>query len=250
MNKSKQLNILFTFLGILTILVVWMVASLLINEDIILPSIGITLKKLVNILSTGYSYKILGITFLRLLICLVSSLAIAIVLASLSTRFIRFSYYIRPFITLLRTIPVVAIIIVLLVFIGNQRASIYITSLVMLPIMYEGILSGMKNINNDILDEIRIQSNINPFIIRTVFIPLVRPHIIVAIMSSLGLGIKVLVMSEFIATPKYSIAKEMFNYQSALQLEGIFAWTIIIVVVIMLLELVIKKISDKHIGNN
>ena len=68
-----------------------------------------------------------------------------------------------------------------------------------------------------------------------------------AIITSLGLGIKVLVMSEFIATPKYSIAKEMFNYQSALQLEGIFAWTIIIVTVIMLLELVIKKINDKYI---
>ena len=247
MTKSKQLNILFTFLGILTILVVWMVASLIIKQDVILPSIGITLKKLINILGSAYTYKILGITCLRLAICLLSSLFIAIVLASLSTRFIRFSYYIRPLITLLRTIPVVAIIIVLLVFIGNQKASIFITSLVMLPIMYEGILSGMKNINSDILDEIKIQSNINLYIIRNVFIPLIRPHIIVAIITSLGLGIKVLVMSEFIATPKYSIAKEMFNYQSALQLEGIFAWTIIIVTVIMLLELVIKKITDKYI---
>ncbi|MBO4623544.1 MAG: ABC transporter permease subunit [Bacilli bacterium] len=247
MTKSKQLNILFTFLGILTILVVWMVASLIIKQDVILPSIGITLKKLINILGSAYSYKVLGITCLRLAICLLSSLFIAIVLASLSTRFIRFSYYIRPLITLLRTIPVVAIIIVLLVFIGNQKASIFITSLVMLPIMYEGILSGMKNINSDILDEIKIQSNINLYIIRNVFIPLIRPHIIVAIITSLGLGIKVLVMSEFIATPKYSIAKEMFNYQSALQLEGIFAWTIIIVTVIMLLELVIKKINDKYI---
>lgn len=247
MNKSKQLNILFTFLGILTILIVWMVASLLIKEDIILPSIGITLKKLFNILGTGYSYKILGATFLRLLICLASSLLISIVLASLSTRFVRFSYYIRPLITLLRTIPVVAIIIVLLVFIGNQRASIYITSLVMIPMMYEGILSGMKNINSNILDEIKIQSNINPYIIRHIFIPLVRPHIVVAIISSLGLGIKVLVMSEFIATPRLSIAKEMFNYQSALQLEGIFAWTIIIVIMIMVLELLIKTITDKYI---
>ena len=247
MTKSKQLNILFTFLGILTILVVWMVASLIIKQDVILPSIGITLKKLINILGSAYTYKVLGITCLRLAICLLASLFIAIVLASLSTRFIRFSYYIRPLITLLRTIPVVAIIIVLLVFIGNQKASIFITSLVMLPIMYEGILSGMKNINSDILDEIKIQSNINLYIIRNVFIPLIRPHIIVAIITSLGLGIKVLVMSEFIATPKYSIAKEMFNYQSALQLEGIFAWTIIIVIVIMLLELVIKKINDKYI---
>ena len=247
MIKSKQLNILFTFLGILTILVVWMVASLAIKQDVILPSIGIAFKKLIDILGSAYTYKILGFTCLRLAICLIASLFIAIVLASLSTRFVRFSYYIRPLISLLRTIPVVAIIIVLLVFIGNQRASIFITGLVMLPIMYEGILSGMKNINSDILDEIKIQSNINIYIIRNIFIPLIRPHIIVSIITSLGLGIKVLVMSEFIATPKYSIAKEMFNYQSALQLEGIFAWTIIIVVVIMVLELAIKKINDKYI---
>ena len=163
--KSKQLNILFTFLGILTILIVWMVASLIINENVILPSIGDTFKKLGSILINGYTYKVLGLTALRLLICLASSFAIALLLASLSTIFPRFSYYIRPIITLLRTIPVVAIIIVLLVFIGNQRASIFITSLVILPIMYEGILSGMENINSDVLDEIKIQSNINLYII-------------------------------------------------------------------------------------
>lgn len=245
--KFKQLNILFTFLGILTIIVVWMIASILIKEDVILPSVSATFTKLFKILINGYTYKILGMSFLRLLISLVASLLIALILASLSTIFPRFSYYIRPIISLLRTIPVVAIIIVILVFIGNQRASIYITSLVILPIMYEGILSGMENIDNDLLDEIKIQTNITPYIIRKVFIPMIRPHLIVAVISSLGLGIKVLVMSEFIATPKLSIAKEMFNYQSALQLEGIFAWTIIIVTIILLLEYSIKKINEKYI---
>ena len=245
--KFKQLNILFTFLGILTIIVVWMIASILIKEDVILPSVSVTFTKLFKILINGYTYKILGMSFLRLLISLVASLLIALILASLSTIFPRFSYYIRPIISLLRTIPVVAIIIVILVFIGNQRASIYITSLVILPIMYEGILSGMENIDNDLLDEIKIQTNITPYIIRKVFIPMIRPHLIVAVISSLGLGIKVLVMSEFIATPKLSIAKEMFNYQSALQLEGIFAWTIIIVTIILLLEYSIKKINEKYI---
>lgn len=245
--KFKQLNILFTFLGILTIIVVWMIASILIKEDVILPSVSATFTKLFKILINGYTYKVLGMSFLRLLISLVASLLIALILASLSTIFPRFSYYIRPIISLLRTIPVVAIIIVILVFIGNQRASIYITSLVILPIMYEGILSGMENIDNDLLDEIKIQTNITPYIIRKVFIPMIRPHLIVAVISSLGLGIKVLVMSEFIATPKLSIAKEMFNYQSALQLEGIFAWTIIIVTIILLLEYGIKKINEKYI---
>ena len=246
-KNSKQLNILFTFLGILTILVVWMIGSIVVKEDIILPSIGITLKKLGQILISKHTYIVLGLSFVRLLISLLSSLIIAIILASLSTSFPKFSYYVRPIITLLRTIPVIAFIIVLLVFIGNQRASIYIAGLVMLPMMYEGILSGMNNINKEILDEIKIQTNITPYIIRTIFIPIIRPHIVVAIVSSLGLGIKVLVMSEFIATPKYSIAKEMSNYQAALQLEGIFAWIIIIVIVIMIIELVIKIINDRYI---
>ena len=246
-NKSKQLNILFTFLGILTIVIVWIVASILIKEDVIMPSVGLTLSKLFKILTNGYSYKILGLTFLRLLISLSASLVIALVLSSLSTIFPHFSYYIRPIISLFRTIPVIAIIIVILVFIGNQRASIYISSLVMLPLMYEGILSGMENIDQSLLDEIKIQSSITPYIIRKVFIPIIRPHLIVAVISSLGLGIKVLIMSEFIATPRLSIAKEMFNYQSALQLEGIFAWTIIIVCLILVLEFSIKKINDKYL---
>lgn len=246
-TKAKQLNILFTFLGILTIIIAWLLASIMIKEDVILPSIGITLSKLGKIVTNGYSYKILGVTFLRLLISLSASLIIALVLASLSTIFKRFSYYIRPIISLFRTIPVIAIIIILLFFVGNQTASIYISSLVTLPLMYEGILSGMENIDKDLLDEIKIQSNISPYIIRKVFIPIIRPHLIVAIISSLGLGIKVLIMSEFVATPRISIAKEMFNYQSALQLEGIFAWTILIVALILVLEFSIKKISDKYL---
>lgn len=246
-KKSKQLNILFIFLGILTIIVAWMVAWAIKKDGVVVPSLGDTFARLWEIISTSYSYAVLGYEIFRLAICIVSSLIIAIILASLSTIFPRFSYYIRPIITLLRTIPVVAIIIVLLMLVSNQRASIYITSLVILPMMYEGILSGMKNINKELQDEIKIQSSITPYIIRKIYIPIIRPHLFVAIISSLGLGIKVLVMSEFIATPRFSIAKEMYNYQSALALDGIFAWTIIIVAVIMVLELLIKKIETKYI---
>lgn len=248
--KSKQLNIIFTFLGIITIIIAWMVASVIVNDDVVLPSIALTFKKLGEIIIDGHSYVVLGYTAFRLIICVGISFVISLILASLSTRFNAFSYYIRPFITLFRTIPVVAIIIIILVYVGVKSASMVIASLVILPLMYEGIYSGMKNINANILDEIKIQSNINPYIIRKIFIPLIRPNLEVAVISSLGLGIKVLVMSEFIATPRFSIAKEMYNYTSALKLEGIFAWTIIMITFILIFEFIIKIINDKYEKND
>ena len=143
----------------------------------------------------------------------------------------------------MKTLPVAAIIIVLLVSVGRNNSPYFITGLVVLPLMYETTFIGIKSINKGITEEIKMDSNVNWLVVSKVFIPMTMPYILAGTIQSLGLGLKVMVMSEFITQPNLTIGAKMSEERVYQNLDNIFAWTIILVVFIFLVEYFLKKIK-------
>lgn len=241
--KNKKTK--YILIGIGLIFVIWLVLSLTF-DSVVVPKISDTVLSLISILSKGHSYAVIGLTMLRLLIALTISFLIAIGLSVLAIAVDGAKEIMSPIITVLRSIPIVGIIIVILLIAKVDYASIIITVLVAFPIMYNAILSGMENISKDIKDEVRMVSEINIDVISGVYIPIASPYIITGVLTSTGLGLKVMVMSEFIAAPKYSIAREMASYQLSFDMASIFAWIIIMLIFVFTLEYFIKRIKVKN----
>ncbi|MDD4078003.1 MAG: ABC transporter permease subunit [Bacilli bacterium] len=235
----------YTFYGVVFIFVIWLIASVIINNVFVLPSIKLVFTSLFDLLKEKGTYVVLFATVLRLLVTVAMSFLIALLLASLAVVSKRFTQFIRPLIILLKTIPVASIIIILLIIVGHERSPLFITALVVLPILYEGILGGMHTIDKTIIEEVKMISNINHHIVRQIFIPLVFPAMITALIQSIGLGLKVMVMSEFIAQPNHSIGKMILIEKQHLEMARVFAWTLLIIVIIMAIEWLIYRIK-KH----
>lgn len=236
----------YYFLGILFLFVIWFLASSSYSNDYIVPSIDLTFKALTNLISDGYTYKILGYTLLRLVVTVGVCFILGIFLAVISNVSYRFKAFIRPTIVLLKTLPIAVVIILLLIIWGRENSPYFIVGVVVLPLIYEATLIGLENIDSDILNEVKMLSGVNSFVVRKVYLPLTFPYILTALIQSIGLGLKVLVMAEFIAQPRYSIGNELVFYKEiACQMEFVYAWSIILIIFVLIVEYLIQYLSKK-----
>lgn len=237
---------LFFILGIAFIFLAWFVLSASVQNAIAMPKIPETISALGDLLSKGTTYLIIAQTILRIFGTILIAFTIAIVLVIFSSLSKRFAAFINPLISLFKTMPVAVIILFLLFVFGGSKAPFFVAILVVMPIMYEATYNGVKNIDKTLIEEVRMFSNINFYVVRKIFLPLAFPYALLSILQSIGLGLKVMVMAELIAQTKNSIGYEMAYYKSFLSMEYVFAWGIIMVLFVIVVEVLIKKVKLKN----
>ncbi len=237
----------FSLFGFIFILIVWGIAGIIINNDIILPKISSVLSELWVLLSKSSTYKIIFNTLIRLLLTVLISFVLSVILSLLSLLSEKFKYFFDSIVIILKTLPVATIIVILLIIFGGAKSPIIITGLVVFPLQYETIYASFKTIDKDIIDEIKLISNINIRVIKDVFIPIKGPNIASAIIASIGLGLKVMVMAEFIAQPKNTIGREILYKKEMLEMTTVFAWTLILIILVAIIDFTVKKI--KYLNN-
>lgn len=211
------------FGGILFILLVWFFASRIVDNSIVIPKISEVLQALGSLLQTKQTYVVIFNTISRLILTVSISFVLALFCSILAGSITRVKDFLKPIMTLMRTTPVAAVIIILLMIFGNIKSPYIITSLVILPIMYEGILVSFENIDQGIIDEVKMLSNLNFRVVKEVYLPIVTPQILSTLVATIGLGLKVMVMSEFIAQPNNTIGYVMLQEKNFLEMDYVFA---------------------------
>ena len=243
-NSTIKSSFLY-FLGIITIIIIWIISSSLINNDLVIPSIDDVGRSLAILLSKKNTYLIILNTIYKLVLALAIGFIIALVLGLISYLVKGFSIFITPIIALARMVPVATIIIILLMIIGNKSSPYIITLLVIIPIMYESILTGFNSIQKGIIEEVKMLTNVNSLVIGKIYLPLITPYMLSGIVSSVGLGLKVMVMAEFIAQTPNTIGYELNQEKAFLEINNVFAWTIILVIFILIVEFLLKYFNKK-----
>ena len=245
-NSTTKSNKVFLILGVVFIFLLWELLSLISQNDFIVPSISNTMKALGEILTKSDTYNILFSTILRLFTSITICFILALTLAVFSNINERVKYFLKPLISLLKTLPVATIIIMLLVMIGRSIAPYFIVGLVVLPLIYESVLNALETIDKDIIDEVKMVSSGKDFtVLKRIYLPLITPYLLTSLIQAFGLGLKVLVMAEFIAETKNSIGEVIRFYKNEALTEYVFAWTIILVLFILLIDLLLHYIKKK-----
>lgn len=242
---DNKWNKIFFSLGICFIFIFWLILSLIINNEYAMPKLGSATNALADLLKTKNTYVILGRTILKIALTIILALSVSIVLVSLSTLSKKFRAFISPIIALLKTIPVVVVILLFLFLFTRNTTPIFVALLVIMPLMYEALLNGINNIDQTIIEETKMLSKTNLFVFRKVYFPLTKPYIILAILQSIGLGLKSMVMAELIAQSENSIGKEMSEYRSFLDMNYIFAWGLLMIVIVLISEILIRILKKK-----
>lgn len=246
-KKVLSLNNLYFFIGILLIIIIWFFVSIGVNNDIVVPTISDVGIRVITILTTSKYLKIIFLTIMKLIAIIASSALLGYILAVISFICKEFKYIFRPIISLIRTLPIATIIVILLIYVGINNTPIYICGLVIVPIIYEQVLVSFEGIDKNIIEETKMVSEVNLRVITGVYLPVTFPYFISSIFTVLGLGLKVLVMAEVFSQGQNTIGGAIQTARSILDTTSIFAWTIILLMIVLVFEMLIRLASKKII---
>lgn len=251
LNSIINSKKLYYILGLVLIFVIWWIGSIAVSNDYVIPNISSSFSALFNLFRDSYTYKVLGHTLFRLLISLIVCGISGFILAILASMFVKIRYFLKPVMVLLKTLPIVVVITLILVMLKSNLAVYYITSVVILPIIYEACLNGFDSVDRNVVNAVMVDSKIGFLVYFKMFVPLAVSHIITGIIQSVGLGLKVLVMAEFISQPKYSIGNEFVFYKDiAVKMDYVYAWSIILIVFVLIIELIVTILKKKYSVDN
>lgn len=245
--KKNYTSCFFYTLGILFIFLIWHLGFLSFDNDFIIPSVGQTFNSLRKLFVDSYTYIVLGNTLLRLFLSISVCFIVGVTLAVLSKMFYQFKSFAKPIITLLKTLPI-AVVIVLLLVILTDNALYYIVGVVVLPLIYEAAGNGLESIDKNIVDAVKLDSEITLYVARKIYLPLTSNYIFTSLLQSIGLGLKVLVMAEFISNTKHSIGYEIMYYKDfANDMSFVYAWSIILIAFVILVDCAINRIKNRSL---
>lgn len=246
-NRAKRIS---AFASIAFLYVLWYFISKYIDShmpyNLILPSPNLVVKRVIELLGKSSTYSIISSSFLRLFIAIVFSFFSAVVIGTAASLSQTFEAFMRPYVSSVRAIPVASMLIVILLWIGAKNAPIVICAMVVFPVFYEMILESIKNMEKSFVEVISLDSNFSFFVFRKVYLPAIANNLFISFVQSIGLGFKVLVMSELIAYTENSIGKKIYTSKLNLDIEGVFAWTIIIIFIVMIIEWVFRRVKKSY----
>ena len=243
--KSK-LNIL---IGLLFFLIVWEIAAYIINNDIYLPKLQNVFYSIIEIIKDKDFLKNVSSSMGRSLISFFSALILAVFVSILAVYSSFFNDFIKPFNAIIKTIPTMVLVVLALVWFDKDKAPYVVGFAIVYPILLEGIISEITNVDKKILEMCTIYNvSTKNKILKIYFLVLIR-YLIDTFMSSFSLAFKVVIAGEVHGQPAYGIGAAIQNDKVNFEITNIFAWIILIALFSIVFELINKKVRKRNARN-
>ncbi|OFI01520.1 putative aliphatic sulfonates transport permease protein SsuC [Clostridium acetireducens DSM 10703] len=241
--KNKTIKLL----SFIFILLVWNISSELLGSEFIFPSPKTTFISLFSIVKSDiFLYSVVGTIKRGLVGFFISSiLGILLGFAAGFNRLLRIIF--EPFIIIIRSTPVMSIILIALMQFKTNNVPIFVSFLVVFPIIYLNVLEGIKSVDVKVIEMAKVYKVKWYRIILSIYIPSIVSFIISGMSTAFGIGWKAIIAAEVLSQPKNSIG---FNLQTAkvnLDMEEVFAWTFVAIMLSFIFEKFIRIIEKNTI---
>lgn len=242
MKKMKTWG--WRVVGILLILCVWPVIQAIVSEPLLVPSITDVLKALFTLGSNGRSAILMSAS--RLLMILGVAGVSGIILGFLASINKTVDHILAPSITLLRTIPVISVIVLILVVVGFRMTPYIVTYLMIFPTIFQATKDSINDLDQAYVDVFKLDQTNAISALRYCYLPLISVPLSTAFLHAAGLGIKVLVMTEYLSQTPRSVGFMLYRAKTDLRYDVVFAWTIVLIVMMIGLESIIHIYKKRH----
>ena len=217
-------------------LIVWQVAAMVLNQKILLVSPLMVVQTLWGLLPTGEFWSAVLFSFLRITLGFLLAALCGTVLAALAARFSVVRALAAPLIRAIKSIPVASFIILVLLWVPSRNLSVFISFLMVLPIVYSNVLTGAESMDGKLTEMAEVFRVPLPRRLRYLYLPQILPFFRSACASGLGLCWKAGIAAEVIGLPDGSIGERLYEAKIYLETPELFAWTVVIVLISLLFE--------------
>ncbi|MGE0003609.1 MAG: ABC transporter permease [Candidatus Izemoplasmatales bacterium] len=230
-----------TMLSIFTLFLVWVVAYGVVSNDLILPTPWHVLLAFFSLFTSKASLTVILSTLLRLLLSMLAAGLVGFLLGIFAGFHSKLAIFLRPYVTILRTIPVISVFVIMIVLFGLKTTPYLITFLMIFPIIFQSVYEGIRTIDPEMIDVYRLEDNHFWTALRYCYIPFINTPLKTALLQSAGLGVKVLVMAEYLAQTRTSIGNALYLAKANLEYDQVFAWTILLILLAVVIEIFIER---------
>ena len=232
---SKR-KILQTALIALIYITVWEAVSLLVGKELLLPSPLSTLSRLAVLLTQGESWLYAGLTLLRIMAGYIIGVLLGILLAVLTARSAFAEALLSPLRAIVKASPVTSFILLALLWLSSDMVPLVISVLMVVPMIWTATAEAILQTDPRLVEMGRLFGLSRWQIVQKIYVPSVLPQFLAACTTSLGFAWKSGVAAEIIALPKQSIGYKLYQSKLRIETPDLFAWTLMIVALSMLLE--------------
>ena len=225
-----------TVAALLFWILIWYFIAGKVDLPLVLPSPVAVFPKLISLLKTAEFYPTLFGSFLRILLGFLSGMLLGFILGFGAYFISPIQALISPLMAIIRATPVASFILVVLFWMEKDSVPAFISLLMVLPIVWQNTLLGLEK-RDPALSEMAKVFKLGK--IKTFFridLPQVFGFVISAGKTGLGLAWKAGVAAEVLALPKESIGYMIYNAKMYLEMEELYAWTIVIILFSVIFE--------------
>lgn len=242
-NKIKKA--IRKILPSLVFVLIWHLIAMKIAKPYIMPSPYETLQALLNILSSSKYLTDILYTLGRMLLSFSISFLIGTLFAAGSSRFEIFEEFLSPLMTVIKSVPTMGIILLSLIWFRAEGTVLFVCSLIIMPIIYSNMLYGLKSFDKKLLEMGKQFCFGFKKSVRYIYWPSLKPFINSAIAAGISLNMKVLVAAEVFGQPKRAIGTNLFNSKAIIDTPGIFAWSLVVIILSYTIERNIMSLRSK-----
>ena len=240
--KNKYIR---TTLIVLIWLVIWKVLALAVNNSILLSGPAETVKALIGLGSEPSFYISVGITVGKVMSGFITGLILGSGLAVLSYRISIIKEFLSPFVSVIKSIPVVSFIIIALIWAGSSNVTIIVSAVISFPIFYKNLLEGLAVTDPKMLELAKVYQMKTGKKIRYIYLPSLSSHIKSAVSLAAGMAFRGGITAEVVGQPLRSIGNGLYRSKINLATSEMLAWTLVAVLAAFLVEKLISFVVKK-----
>ena len=223
---------------------VWQCAAMAMDNPLLLPAPAQVLLRLWQMMGGASFWQITLISIGRVLLGVVLGILLGVILAVLTSVSSLADMLVAPAMTAVQATPVASFAILVLIWLERDFVPVLICVLMVLPVIWNGVAAGIRETDVQLLEMAAVCRLSKGRILRRIYVPSVLPYFRSASTSALGLGWKAGIAAEVLTVPKLSIGRMISEGKLYVMTEDMFAWTLTVVILSILLQKLMLRLLN------
>lgn len=246
MKNIFKKNIWSFILGLFSLLIMWLVwfiAQKAVKNEYLIPSFSQTITAFFNLLKEGFFWQSLSKTLLKVVLSFVISFVLGLILAGLCKLFSWSKPFFKPILVVIRTLPTMAILVLILIYTSRTTAPIIVASLVLFPMIFAQFLTAFDTIDSDVINTTKVFNISKKEKMTKIYLPMIAPSILSHMGSNLSFAIKLVISAEVMAYAYTSIGGMMESAYALIDIPRLMALTLVAILLGLIIEFVFAIIN-------
>ena len=227
---------------------IWWGIALLVGLPKLLPGPLETAEALFRLAGTAVFWRSVGLTLMRVALGYLLAVLSGTMLAAGCWRFRGLDALLSPLRTVIKATPVSSFILLVWLWLRRSHVPVFISFLMVLPIIWTAVQEALGAVDGNLKEMAKMYRFTRWQKIKYLYAPSVKPAFMAAGLTGLGFAWKSGIAAEVIALTPDSVGKHLSDAKNYLEYPDLFAWTLTVILLSMLLEGLLKAAAGRGKG--